>query len=182
MKDYSTNSFEQKTFILYYSINVIKNTITVYYADSTTQVLPYSTSQEKILLKKMKQQVINGKDYYKKTIESVKKYSFKDKMCKIIFAIYLGLIIGLIHTNIITAGLFSILTGFSMYTWIKDFKKNRVELNKCTNDLYDYEKYLNFINNEEVFSNARIMKPMVLTSVPPMVQYTINSKLLEILI
>lgn len=178
MKDYSTNSFEQKTFILYYSIDAIKNTITINYADNTTQVLPYSRSQEKILLKKMKQQILNGKDYYKKTLESVKKHNFKDKICKIIFAIYLGIIISLIHTNIITAGLFSILTGFSMYTWIKDFKKNRTELKKFTNDLYDYEKYLNFVNNEEVFSNARIMKPMVLTSVPPMVQYTINSKII----
>ena len=126
----------------------------------------------------MKQQILNGKDYYKKTLESVRKRSFNDKLCKIIFAIYLGLIISLIHTNIITAGLFAILTGYSMHNWIKKFMKNRVELNKYTNDLYDYEKYLNFINNEEVFSNARIMKPMVLTSVPPMVQYTINSKII----
>ncbi len=72
MKDYTNNSGDKKEFILNYKIeeNIVgEKKIIVSMANGDKLVVPYSLENEKNLLLKMKEQVINAKGVYDKLVE-----------------------------------------------------------------------------------------------------------------
>ena len=91
MKDYSANSFDRKTFILNYEVDILNNEIIINYADNTKDIIAYSSNAEKALLEKMKKQVLSHKNEYEKARKKLKDSNNVKKIILIAFAIILGI-------------------------------------------------------------------------------------------
>lgn len=74
MKDYTLNEYDKRDFILNYMIE--NDQIKIRYADNTTYTIPYTSHNEKRIIKKMKLQVLNSGEF-----EDVQKRKFQKK-CK----------------------------------------------------------------------------------------------------
>lgn len=140
MRDYSLNIEGSKTFILKYEIN--DNKITVYFANGEEHIIPYSKENEKKLLEKMKEQVLNSGAF---KCNQEKKLS----KSKSILAYSIGLLLGDIICSIFMPALplfqhiiiAFILSGFSIFNIVYIFKLEK--------DLRDIRKNKNFIELEE---------------------------------
>ncbi len=175
MKDYSQNSFEKKSFILKYDIDALESTILVYYADGTTQLLPYTITQEKILLKKMKEQILKANKYNLKNTLRLQKYLIFDLGIKAYFLTNIMFIIMSLFSNPIL-GLYNSLALFLFTIGIsKPYKNNRKKMNDLVELINDYQKNLNFINNEDSFSNKKIFTREVITKASSRVSHIINN-------
>ena len=174
MKDYSINSFERKSFILYYDIDSLKQEITIYYADRTKRVFPYNLTGEKILLENMKNQVISHKKDYNTAKKELKEYNFYNKITLIILAIGLGISLSSFQFGIFEGIQSLIFNAFISRIIFKigNFKNVRTKLNNFTQD---YEKNLYFLNNENDFSNKKIITPNVLRNASDKITHIINN-------
>lgn len=75
MNDYTLNKNQKSSFILNYTILKKSNYIRIYYASGDSNLVPYSTKNEKKILEAMKQQVINSNAYVDK--EEIKSFFAK---------------------------------------------------------------------------------------------------------
>ena len=179
MKDYSANEFDRKTFILNYEVNPQDNVIVVNYADKTNEEIPYSTRAEKVLLEKMKKQVLNHHKEYEKAKKELKECTNKKKLALIVATIVLGMALSSFSLGFLNGIIALVYDGIILKMMLKvlGFKQNNVKIRKKLSLIEDYEKNLSFVENEEVFSNKRIMKPDVLSNVTLPVLIAINEKI-----
>ena len=179
MKDYSANEFDRKTFILNYEVNPKDNIITINYADGTNEEILYSRKTEKVLLEKMKKQVLEHQKEYEKAKKEFKKCTSKKKIDLIFVAITLGIALSAFKFGIINGIISLVYNGIMLKMMLKvlGFKQNNIKIQNTLSLIEDYEKNLSFIENEEAFSNKRIMKPDVLSNVPLPVLIAINEKI-----
>ena len=174
MLDYSLSDFQRSDFILNYDIDVTDNTIMVNYANDKSMCIPYTKENEIMLLKRMKNQVLQSGKFYEIVKGETKKYNRLDRLYKIMFAIYGGLLIGLAIKEIIAALLFFILTLPVNIRNIKKFKHINMVLKGLKRTLNDYEKNVDFIENMGSFTNDKVMRPYVISNMSEKVQYVIS--------
>ena len=82
MKDYSLNKYDKMDFILNYMIE--NDQIKIRYADNKTYTIPYTSHNEKKIIKKMKLQVLNSGKFEDEQKENVKKKKYSDKFHDVI--------------------------------------------------------------------------------------------------
>ena len=176
MKDYSINSFERKNFILYYDLDALENTITIYYADGTNQLFSYTPNQEKIILQKMKAQVTNGKKFYLNSQNELRRHLFVDLFFKLYLIAKIIFIGSMCSHSLLIAGFLSLgsvlLFKFSI---LKLFKENGNKIKKYYNLMKDYEKNLEFINKEKNYSNEKVICPTVIRNSSENISHIINN-------
>lgn len=139
MKNYSLSETQSKNFILNYII--IGKQIIINYANNDIDVIPYSISNEKEILNKMKNQVLNSKRY---SSELNNKFEIFLKLFIDEVILFILCIIAMININftlipsIICSIIFPIVIGLTGY-----------KLNKYHNIRKDIKKNLLFLNNED---------------------------------
>lgn len=139
MKNYSLNETQSKNFILNYII--IGKQIIINYANDDVDIIPYSTSNEKKILNKMKSQVLNSKKYLNEVNNKFEIFLklFIDEI--LLFILYIIAVIN-IKITLIQSIIYSII--FPIVIALTGYK-----LNKYHNIRTDIKKNLLFLNNED---------------------------------
>ena len=123
----------------------------------------------------MRQQVLDAGRFYEKLKKGFKEFDRKDKMYKILYTIFLGMAIGLATYSVFSALLFTLITSPTHIHSFKKWKEVRKNLKGFKNTMDDYEKSLAFIQNNDSFSNKKIMKPRVIDKSSDKVKFIISS-------
>lgn len=174
MLDYTLNSFHRSCFIISYDIDPDDKTIMVNYANNKSDIMPYTIENEKMILNRMRKQIIDGNNFYNRTTNSFKKLKFKDRLYKVLLTILLGIIIGLAIQNPLSCLLFLLLTLPSNVNIFRMYKKNSLDMWILNRTLKDYEKNIDFVNNSKCFSNEKVLKPYAITNMPDRVRNIIT--------
>lgn len=175
MFDYSMNSFQRETFIKSYDVDPEAKDIMVSYANGKADCLPYSIEEEQRILRRMRQQVLDAGRFYENLKKGFKTFDRKDKMYKILYTIFLGMVIGLATYSVFSAALFTLITAPTNILNFKKWKEVRKTLKGFKNTMDDYEKSLAFVQNSNSFSNKKVMKPRVIDKSSDKVKFIISS-------
>ena len=162
MKDYTFNSEDKKNFILNYvvSSNVVgEKNIIVKLASGEKMVVPYSKDNEKKILMKMREQVLNSKSYLDE-MDYNKYISFGLPFADIFLAFGMYGIFGESYILSIPGILFlkNLAIGMNSRSKIKDIEKLKL-----------------FLENEELFKKDN-MNSNVLSNISKKARDTIDSK------
>ena len=101
---------EYENFILNYRVDSKNNTIIINYANGLEWIIPYNEKNENIVLDKMRKQVENSGEFYKKTKNKVKGLG---KLLKVLIPTFVFTTLCLILGNIIGA-------DFVIYAYVAD--------------------------------------------------------------
>jgi len=144
---------QKENFILRYNINEKDNLIEVYYANHHMETIAYSVDNELELLKKMKQQVIDYRDFIINA-EKIKKEEEEEKR-KIVIMLTGMMILGwgfvfsdyIKNKNFILSYtvLRTIISGIAVHNQVRD---------KMLFD--DFNKNLLFLENEDIINERKI--------------------------
>ena len=85
MKNYSLDSEDEKIFILNYRIK--RNKIIIYFANGKKRTVEYSIEEEKEILEKMKQQVLESNDFKYKQLNDKYNSSLYSLSCEILYVL-----------------------------------------------------------------------------------------------
>ena len=177
MKDYSLNKVSAKNFILNYI--VMSDKLIVYYADHGTDIFDYSIEKEKLVLEKMKNQVLNSKrfvSFLNNKYEIFLKLFIDEILLFVLFVITaVNLKISLISV-IVSSIIFPVmisLTGYKLNDYIKiknDIKKHLLFLNN--------ENSLNLVIRNDLGSTKGLddeLRAKVLRHVSNNFKFTLNT-------
>ena len=148
MKNYSLDSNEAASFILKYKVKddeKQEKIIVIYMASGVVINLNYTASRERVVLKKMRQQIIDAKVCYKREQISIRKgYSLS-----LMAGIYAAFIKAIDVTNPVTTNvLCSFELGIVFYNFLKAIDSELKMISIDNNTL--------FINNMYLFESCNI--------------------------
>lgn len=149
MKNYSLNFEDSKTFILNYKVE--DNQIIVNLASRENYVIPYTLENEKILLERMKTQVLNSREFEYEQKKIFYLYMILATYCGIALPIFVIGDTTIPFLDVIGAGLSAFSTIYGVYKMI-DIKRKIKDINKNKMFLNNEE-----ILNEKVRSNQNIL-------------------------
>ena len=164
MKDYSLNKYDKRDFILNYMIE--NDQIKIRYADNKTYTIPYTSHNEKKIIKKMKLQVLNSGKFEDEQKENVKK-NIKGLIANIVI---LGLnILSIIYLD---SGMISYIISIISAFTLEAYTCNIIKIKRA---LEDIEKNKLFINNEEEINKSIVENKNILNNVDKEVTEIIQS-------
>lgn len=172
MKDYSMNCNEREDFILGYNIDEKHDTIIVNFANGEKWVVPYNEKNEKIILDKMEEQVLNSDNFYKRNTCEQKNFAILLKILLPIFGIVtVCMIVGSILNVSFEAGLYvlegllGVVTMFSSVIYLKT--------NYILNDLIINRKFIKI--EKELNDNVKKIDQNVLVNTSKKTRNIINN-------
>lgn len=164
MKDYSLNKYDKRDFILNYMIE--NDQIKIRYADNKTYTIPYTSHNEKKIIKKMKLQVLNSGKFEDEQKENVKK-NIKGLIANIVI---LGLnILSIVYLD---GGMISYIISIISAFTLEAYTCNIIKIKRA---LEDIEKNKLFINNEEEINKSIVENKNILNNVDKEVTEIIQS-------
>lgn len=164
MKDYSLNKYDKRDFILNYMIE--NDQIKIRYADNKTYTIPYTSHNEKKIIKKMKLQVLNSGKFEDEQKENVKKY-IKGLIANIVI---LGLnILSIVYLD---GGMISYIISIISAFTLEAYTCNIIKIKRA---LKDIEKNKLLINNEEEINKSIVENKNILNNVDKEVTEIIQS-------
>lgn len=164
MKDYSLNKYDKRDFILNYMIE--NDQIKIRYADNKTYTIPYTSHNEKKIIKKLKLQVLNSGKFEDEQKENVKK-NIKGLIANIVI---LGLnILSIIYLD---SGMISYIISIISAFTLEAYTCNIIKIKRA---LEDIEKNKLFINNEEEINKSIVENKNILNNVDKEVTEIIQS-------
>ena len=164
MKDYSLNKYDKRDFILNYMIE--NDQIKIRYADNKTYTIPYTSHNEKKIIKKMKLQVLNSGKFEDEQKENVKKY-IKGLIANIVI---LGLnILSIVYLD---GGMISYIISIISAFNLEAYTCNIIKIKRA---LKDIEKNKLLINNEEEINKSIVENKNILNNVDKEVTEIIQS-------
>ena len=164
MKDYSLNKYDKRDFILNYMIE--NDQIKIRYADNKTYTIPYTSHNEKKIIKKMKLQVLNSGKFEDEQKENVKKY-IKGLIANIVI---LGLnILSIVYLD---GGMISYIISIISAFTLEAYTCNIIKIKRA---LEDIEKNKLLINNEEEINKSIVENKNILNNVDKEVTEIIQS-------
>ena len=164
MKDYTLNKYDKRDFILNYMIE--NDQIKIKYADNKTYTIPYTTHNEKRIIRKMKLQVLNSGEF-----EDVQKENFKKNIKGLIANIViLGLnILSIVYLD---GGMISYIISIISAFTLEAYTCNIIKIKRA---LEDIEKNKLLINNEEEINKSIVENKNILNNVDKEVTEIIQS-------
>lgn len=164
MKDYSLNKYDKRDFILNYMIE--NDQIKIRYADNKTYTIPYTSHNEKKIIKKMKLQVLNSGKFEDEQKENVKK-NIKGLIANIVI---LGLnILSIVYLD---GGMISYIISIISAFTLEAYTCNIIKIKRA---LEDIEKNKLLINNEEEINKSIVENKNILNNVDKEVTEIIQS-------
>lgn len=164
MKDYSLNKYDKMDFILNYMIE--NDQIKIRYADNKTYTIPYTSHNEKKIIKKMKLQVLNSGKFEDEQKENVKK-NIKSLIANIVI---LGLnILSIVYLD---GGMISYIISIISAFTLEAYTCNIIKIKRA---LEDIEKNKLLINNEEEINKSIVENKNILNNVDKEVTEIIQS-------
>lgn len=164
MKDYSLNKYDKRDFILNYMIE--NDQIKIRYADNKTYTIPYTSHNEKKIIKKMKLQVLNSGKFEDEQKENVKK-NIKGLIANIVI---LGLnILSIVYLD---GGMISYIISIISAFTLEAYTCNIIKIKRA---LKDIEKNKLLINNEEEINKSIVENKNILNNVDKEVTEIIQS-------
>ena len=140
MKNYSINEYQKKSFILNYCVK--DNNIIVNLANGNNYMIPYSIENEKMILERMRDQVIDSKEFYDNIVKKEKKYEIiMFLLCFFTINIYYFMGMNILMPFLYAFSIKSIWDYVNISKYVDDYKKN-----------------LLFINNSDIFKSNNITK------------------------
>lgn len=164
MKDYSLNKYDKRDFILNYMIE--NDQIKIRYADNKTYTIPYTSHNEKKIIKKMKLQVLNSGKFEDEQKENVKK-NIKGLIANIA-------IIGFNILSIVSldGGMMSYIISIISAFTLEAYTCNIIKIQRT---LKDIEKNKLLMNNEEEINKSIVENKNILNNVDKEVTEIIQS-------
>ncbi len=164
MKDYTLNKYDKRDFILNYMIE--NDQIKIKYADNKTYTIPYTSHNEKRIIRKMKLQVLNSGEF-----EDVQKENFKKNIKGLIANIViLGLnILSIVYLD---GGMISYIISIISAFTLEAYTCNIIKIKRA---LEDIEKNKLLINNEEEINKSIVENKNILNNVDKEVTEIIQS-------
>ena len=166
MKDYTLNEYDKRDFILNYMIE--NDQIKIRYADNTTYTIPYTSHNEKRIIKKMKLQVLNSGEF-----EDVQKENFKKNVKGLITSIA---IIGFNILSIVSldGGMMSYIISILCTFTLEAYTCNIIKIKRALEDL-EKNRLLMDKNNEEEINKSIVENKNILNNVDKEVTEIIQS-------
>ena len=164
MKDYSLNKYDKSDFILNYMIE--NNQIKIRYADNKTYTIPYTSHNEKKIIKKMKLQVLNSGKFEDEQKENVKKY-IKGLIANIVI-----LSLNILSIVYLDGGMISYIISIISAFTLEAYTCNIIKIKRA---LEDIEKNKLLINNEEEINKSIVENKNILNNVDKEVTEIIQS-------
>lgn len=154
MKNYSLNGNEARDFILNYEI--VDNDINVNYADGESKSIAYSIDEEKAILERMKEQVLNSKALLADTNAKF------DIFCKLFMDEMLLLVMFIISVFSVGMPLMAIIMGLGIFSGAIGLTSYKVrKYHKLRNDI---RKHWLFLDNEDCLNGVIRNNPEVARS------------------
>lgn len=164
MKDYTLNKYDKRDFILNYMIE--NDQIKIRYADNKTYTIPYTSHNEKKIIKKMKLQVLNSGKFEDEQKENFKK-NIKGLIANIVI---LGLnILSIVYLD---GGMISYIISIISAFTLEAYTCNIIKIKRA---LEDIEKNKLLINNEEEINKSIVENKNILNNVDKEVTEIIQS-------
>lgn len=183
MKDYTTNEFDKKKFIIKYVIDSESNTIDIIYANFEVLTVPYSADKERQLLELMKKQVEDNYTTMQDNQRSLFSYQYARVafilitiMLLILTALFMGLamtahnLMWLIYAPLAIAALSGTIF-FRKATNIAHEDQKELE-----DKIDDYEKCLYFLQNSKYLDNEALTECENLSELPEKIQFIIGER------
>lgn len=164
MKDYSLNKYDKRDFILNYMIE--NDQIKIRYADNKTYTIPYTSHNEKKIIKKMKLQVLNSGKFEDEQKENVKKY------IKGLIANIAILSLNILSIVYLDGGMISYIISIISAFTLEAYTCNIIKIKRA---LEDIEKNKLLINNEEEINKSIVENKNILNNVDKEVTEIIQS-------
>ena len=164
MKDYSLNKYDKRDFILNYMIE--NDQIKIRYADNKTYTIPYTSHNEKKIIKKMKLQVLNSGKFEDEQKENVKKY------IKGLIANIAILSLNILSIVYLDSGMISYIISIISAFTLEAYTCNIIKIKRA---LKDIEKNKLLINNEEEINKSIVENKNILNNVDKEVTEIIQS-------
>lgn len=164
MKDYTLNKYDKRDFILNYMIE--NDQIKIKYADNKTYTIPYTSHNEKRIIRKMKLQVLNSGEFEDEQKENFKK-NIKGLIANIVI---LGLnILSIVYLD---GGMISYIISIISAFTLEAYTCNIIKIKRA---LEDIEKNKLLINNEEEINKSIVENKNILNNVDKEVTEIIQS-------
>lgn len=164
MKNYSLNKYDKRDFILNYMIE--NDQIKIRYADNKTYTIPYTSHNEKKIIKKMKLQVLNSGKFEDEQKENVKKY-IKGLIANIVI-----LSLNILSIVYLDGGMISYIISIISAFTLEAYTCNIIKIKRA---LEDIEKNKLLINNEEEINKSIVENKNILNNVDKEVTEIIQS-------